>query len=67
MTLPEEQSPVWIDAETTVAGRPSDHQMELRLWLRLFSCSRLIETQSGASARIAHPVGRALAPLRFTG
>ena len=35
--------PLWIDAETTVALRPADHKMELRLWLRLFSCSRLIE------------------------
>jgi DNA-binding MarR family transcriptional regulator len=35
--------PLWIDAETTVAERPADHKMELRLWLRLFSCSRLIE------------------------
>lgn len=43
MTHPEEPLPVWIDAETTVAARPADHIMELRLWLRLFSCSRLIE------------------------
>ena len=35
--------PLWIDAETAVALRPADHKMELRLWLRLFSCSRLIE------------------------
>lgn len=43
MSHPEEQNPVWIDAETTVSARPADHIMELRLWLRLFSCSRLIE------------------------
>jgi len=43
VTTPEEQSPLWIDAETTVAARPADHKMELRLWLRLLSCSRLIE------------------------
>lgn len=35
--------PLWIDAETAVAERPADHKMELRLWLRLLSCSRLIE------------------------
>jgi len=43
VTHPEEPLPVWIDAETTVAARPADHKMELRLWLRLLSCSRLIE------------------------
>ena len=35
--------PLWIDAETAVAARPADHKMELRLWLRLLSCARLIE------------------------
>lgn len=43
MTSPEEQAHLWIDAETAVTARPADHKMELRLWLRLFSCSRLIE------------------------
>ena len=33
-----------IDRETNLALRPSDHQGELRLWLRLLTCSTLIET-----------------------
>src|SRR6476620_2360145 len=37
------EEPLWIDAETAVAARPADHKMELRLWLRLLSCARLIE------------------------
>ncbi len=34
-----------LDAETKVIERPSDHKDELRLWLRLFSCKILIETE----------------------
>ncbi len=32
-----------LDAETRVAERPGDHQAELRLWLRMFTCKMLIE------------------------
>src|ERR1700754_4034785 len=32
-----------LDAETKVAERPGDHQAELRLWLRLLTCTNLIE------------------------
>jgi DNA-binding MarR family transcriptional regulator len=32
-----------LDAETKVAERPADHEVELRLWLRLFTCTTLIE------------------------
>jgi DNA-binding MarR family transcriptional regulator len=32
-----------LDAETKVAERPADHQAELRLWLRLLTCTTLIE------------------------
>src|SRR5689334_11136499 len=32
-----------LDAETKVAERPSDHKAELRLWLRLLTCTTLIE------------------------
>jgi DNA-binding MarR family transcriptional regulator len=32
-----------LDAETKVAERPADHETELRLWLRLFTCTTLIE------------------------
>jgi len=35
----------WIDAETKVAEAPSDHGDELRLWLRLLTCSTLVETE----------------------
>ncbi|MGL4242601.1 MAG: MarR family winged helix-turn-helix transcriptional regulator, partial [Beijerinckiaceae bacterium] len=33
-----------IDRETTVALRPGDHKAELRLWLRMLTCSTLIES-----------------------
>jgi DNA-binding MarR family transcriptional regulator len=39
----EENSAVPLDAETKVAERPGDHQAELRLWLRLLTCTNLIE------------------------
>lgn len=32
-----------LDAETKAAERPADHEPELRLWLRLLSCTNLIE------------------------
>lgn len=35
----------WIDAETVVAEAPTDHRDELRLWLRLLTCTTLIETE----------------------
>lgn len=38
-----EQSKVWIDAETKIADAPEDHHDQLRLWLRLFSVTRLME------------------------
>lgn len=34
-----------LDAETKVAERPHDHQHELRLWLRLFTCKEVIESE----------------------
>ena len=34
-----------LDAETKVIERPGDHKDELRLWLRLFSCKSLMETE----------------------
>jgi DNA-binding MarR family transcriptional regulator len=39
----EENSAVPLDAETKVSERPGDHQAELRLWLRLLTCTNLIE------------------------
>lgn len=41
--LPSER--VWIDAETKVAEAPADHTADLRLWLRLLTCTTLIETE----------------------
>lgn len=35
----------WIDAETKVGEAPADHRTELRLWLRLLTCTTLIETE----------------------
>jgi DNA-binding MarR family transcriptional regulator len=32
-----------LDSETKVVERPADHEAELRLWLRLLTCTTLIE------------------------
>ena len=34
-----------LDSETKVAERPGDHKTELRLWLRLLTCTTLIENE----------------------
>ncbi len=34
-----------LDAETKVAERPDDHKTELRLWLRMLTCTTLIENE----------------------
>lgn len=34
-----------LDAETKVAERPGDHEAEVRLWLRLLTCTTLIECE----------------------
>ena len=34
-----------IDAETIAAERPGDHRAELRLWLRLLTCTTMIEAE----------------------
>src|ERR1700749_5018875 len=39
----QETSGVPLDAETKVAERPADQESELRLWLRLLTCTTLIE------------------------
>ena len=38
-------SAMFLDVETKVAERPHDHRDELRLWLRLFACKELIESE----------------------
>jgi DNA-binding MarR family transcriptional regulator len=39
----DDQVPIPLDSETKVAERPADHEAELRLWLRLLTCTTLIE------------------------
>jgi DNA-binding MarR family transcriptional regulator len=39
----QETTGVPLDAETKVTERPGDHESELRLWLRLLTCTTLIE------------------------
>jgi DNA-binding MarR family transcriptional regulator len=34
-----------LDAETKVTERPHDHEDDLRLWLRLFTCKQVIESE----------------------
>ncbi|MBK1659421.1 MarR family winged helix-turn-helix transcriptional regulator [Paracraurococcus ruber] len=34
-----------VDAETALAGTPPGHKDELRLWLRLLTCTNLIEAE----------------------
>ncbi|TCZ58694.1 MarR family winged helix-turn-helix transcriptional regulator [Roseicella aquatilis] len=34
-----------VDAETALAGAPPGHKDELRLWLRLLTCTNLIEAE----------------------
>ena len=38
-------SALMLDRETKASERPGDHKDELRLWLRLLTCSTLIETE----------------------
>lgn len=39
----QETTSLPLDAETKVTERPGDHESELRLWLRLLTCTTLIE------------------------
>ncbi len=39
----DDRTTIPLDAETKVAERPADHEAELRLWLRLLTCTTLIE------------------------
>ena len=41
----DERTTIPLDAETKVAERPDDHKTELRLWLRLLTCTTLIENE----------------------
>jgi len=41
----DESALIPLDAETKVAERPDDHKTELRLWLRMLTCTTLIESE----------------------
>jgi DNA-binding MarR family transcriptional regulator len=41
----DERTAIPLDAETKVAERPDDHKTELRLWLRMLTCTTLIENE----------------------
>jgi DNA-binding MarR family transcriptional regulator len=45
-----------LDAETKVTERPADHEAELRLWLRLLTCTTLIESEVRRRLRDAFDV-----------
>ena len=42
-----------LDAETRAAERPEDHKDELRLWLRLLTCTTLVEGEVRRRLRAA--------------
>ena len=41
----DDRTSIPLDAETKVSERPDDHKTELRLWLRLLTCTTLIESE----------------------
>jgi DNA-binding MarR family transcriptional regulator len=45
-----------IDAETVASERPRDHKAELRLWLRLLTCTTLVEDEVRTRLRAAFDV-----------
>lgn len=49
----EEHATIPLDGETKVAERPADHEAELRLWLRLLTCTTLIEGEIRSRLRAA--------------
>ena len=52
----EDATPIPLDSETKVAERPADHEAELRLWLRLLTCTTLIEGEVRRRLRDAFDV-----------
>lgn len=43
--IPIQSDEDWIDGETKVEEAPADHGDDLRLWLRILTCSTLIDTE----------------------
>jgi DNA-binding MarR family transcriptional regulator len=52
----EDAAGIPLDAETKVAERPGDHKAELRLWLRLLTCTNLFETEIRRRLRDSYDV-----------
>jgi DNA-binding MarR family transcriptional regulator len=52
----EDAGAVPLDSETKVTERPADHEAELRLWLRLLTCTTLIEGEVRRRLRDAFDV-----------
>jgi DNA-binding MarR family transcriptional regulator len=52
----DERATIPLDAETKAAERPHDHHDELRLWLRLLTCTTLIEGEVRGRLREAFDV-----------
>jgi DNA-binding MarR family transcriptional regulator len=51
MSAPDGTAAIAVDAETALAHVPPDHKAELRLWLRLLTCTTLIEGEIRARLR----------------
>ncbi|WP_270936687.1 MarR family winged helix-turn-helix transcriptional regulator [Falsiroseomonas oryzae] len=51
MTQPDDLATVAVDAETALAQAPPGHKDELRLWLRLLTCTTLVEGEIRARLR----------------
>ncbi|HMM62507.1 MAG: MarR family transcriptional regulator [Mesorhizobium sp.] len=43
--MEDESGQRWLDGETKVAEAPADHDDETRLWLRLLTCTTLVESE----------------------
>jgi DNA-binding MarR family transcriptional regulator len=48
---PDDVTPLTVDAETALAHSPPGHKDELRLWLRMLTCTTLIEGEIRARLR----------------
>jgi len=54
MSAMDDPAIIPLDAETKVVERPGDHQAELRLWLRLLTCTTLMKVRcAGVCATIS--------------
>ena len=51
MSQPDDLADIAVDAETALAHAPPGHKDELRLWLRMLTCTTLIEGEIRARLR----------------